>query len=275
MSKKQIGLFKILNKDNVAIYIGFALIILVFVITVSRSFGEKDAVSNNVSTKNQQKTDYKTISSKDLQRKLWNNEEIKIIDIRSYDDYITEHILDSINIAQEEIDSNPEITSMKNIILVGSESQDEVSKAAEILKQKKINFLVLSGGLEAWKDQGGQTISFGDPTSIVDQVKVKYLQSNEARDLILNPDADVFILDTRDEEQFKQGHIANSVNIPLFDIEKRREEIPSLKSIIIVGDNELQEFQAAVQIYDIKMMQGYIVKGSIGGLKSAGVEMVK
>ena len=43
-----------------------------------------------------------------------------------------------------------------------------------------------------------------------------------------------FIVDLRDSEQFQNGHITNSINIPFLNLSNRTNEIPQDKSVILV-----------------------------------------
>ena len=84
-----------------------------------------------------------------------------------------------------------------------------------------------------------------------------------------------FILDVRDESAFAQGHLKNAVNIPFDKLEERRREISSTKKVIVCGQNETQEFQAAVKIYDMKLVSPFVLKGSVEKWKQQGFELVK
>ena len=43
-----------------------------------------------------------------------------------------------------------------------------------------------------------------------------------------------FIVDLRDSEEFQNGHITGSINIPFINLSKRTNEIPQDKSVILV-----------------------------------------
>tara|TARA_B100000925_G_scaffold201572_1_gene152795 strand:+ start:719 stop:1120 length:402 start_codon:yes stop_codon:yes gene_type:complete len=43
-----------------------------------------------------------------------------------------------------------------------------------------------------------------------------------------------FIVDLRDSEQFQNGHITGSINIPFLNLSNRTNEIPQDKSVILV-----------------------------------------
>jgi len=54
----------------------------------------------------------------------------------------------------------------------------------ESKKENFQNFLVLAGGMEVWKQNGGPTVTYGDPTSIIDQSKVSYVEPENLNDAL-------------------------------------------------------------------------------------------
>ena len=116
--------------------------------------------------------------------------------------------------------------------------------------------------MDAWKELIGNTVTFGNPESFVDQTKVSYMTADELKKY-LETDDSPFVLDVRTGEEYSGGHVPGAVNIPFEDIEKRRDEIPTNRSLALVGIGELQEFQAAVQIYDLKLITPFVVKGAM------------
>jgi rhodanese-related sulfurtransferase len=120
---------------------------------------------------------------------------------------------------------------------------------------------VLAGGMEVWKQNGGPTVTYGDPTSIIDQSKVSYVEPENLNDA-LKQNVPMFIVDVRSSDDYAKGHISGAKNIPDDDLEKRRSEITE-KKVVVVGMNELQEFQAAVKMYDMLLVSPFVLKGAM------------
>jgi len=72
---------------------------------------------------------------------------------------------------------------------------------------------------------------------------------------------------------FAQGHVPNAINIPLLDLERRRNELSPLKKILIFGVTDVAEFQAGVQLYDLTQTTAYVVKGAMQSWQDAKFEM--
>jgi rhodanese-related sulfurtransferase len=266
------------NKEKNIIIIGFIAILLILLLTIFKSLvfsGNNLAAKKNTSSLDVQKNAYQIISVDELKQKISSKEEITLLDIRSFNEYIKEHLIGAINVPAEEISSSNKLIGNNTIVIIGNDDQDSnIEKAA--LEIKKINFspVVLAGGISNWKNKGGLTISFGDPTSIVDQAKVTYLEIEKAKEA-LNENPEIVVIDVRDNSQFVNGHLKNAKNIPILDIEKRKSELFATQNIFVLGSNEIQAFQAAVQIYDLTLKKPVVVKGSMPKWEELKYEIVK
>lgn len=273
-----------LKRDHLALYTGFVLIMIVFVLTVFRAQKNSDTKSanksaSNVSEQTDNAQDYKTISANELQKKILstiaNDSNFQLLDVRNFEDFANEHIIDSQNITPSEFPIEQKLDKNKQIIIIGKDKDDSnIEKAVDELDRENFkNFVVLAGGIESWKQFLGSTVTFGDPKSFVDQSKVEYLdpeQLNEA----LNQKQPVFIVDVRSTEEFNKGHIRGSINIPFESLEKDREKITERK-VVVVGINELQEFQASVQMYDMLLVSPFVMRTAMPGWQQKGFALVQ
>lgn len=271
-------------KDNerLAIYVSVTLIILVFIITFFRSPFYKNLGSDETATSEPELTakdapKFNTVTSSELQQKIWNNVPLTLLDVRDFNSYIKKHIPDAINMAANEFFDATKINRDSLVVLISNTGTDEnIDKSIEGLKQSGIsNYVVLAGGMNAWDENTGNTVTFGDPTTFTDQAKVLYIEPEQAKKLIEEKNNHTFILDASDANVFANGHIPGAVNIPLLEIEKRRSEIPSYKDIIVTGTTEVQAFQAAVQINDIYFKMASIIKGAMPKWKQLNYEITK
>ncbi|MDD5396777.1 MAG: rhodanese-like domain-containing protein [Candidatus Moranbacteria bacterium] len=261
------------RKENIALAIGFGLIILVIVFTLFRNivFSNSDTKTESQTSNDSQISNalpYQTINAKDLNKKILGigkKESLTLLDVRPFSSYIQEHILDTINIAVDEFPVGSKIDAHSLIVVIGESSRDpDIATAVDKLKEEKFeNIVVLAGGMVSWKQLIGATVTYGDPKSFVDQSKVSYLDPEQLNDA-LNQKVPVYIVDVRSSDKFSKGHIAGAKNIPFEELEKRRSEI-SEKKIVVVGDNELQEFQASVQMYDMLLASPYVMRTAMTG----------
>lgn len=262
------------KKNNKAILIGVVLISLVFVVTFFRSdiFKKEPGDNSSPSKKN---TDYPRITSQSLKERMKDTEGLQIIDIRTADDYKLEHLIGSLSTASG--DSLDSINPGKTVIIVGYPDQpQQYLDSIDYLKKRKVeNVFVLEGGINGWKNAGGNTISIGNPGSFVDNSKVVYITPEDFKKIIDEKKYPVFIVDVRDKTDFLAGHIAGAQNIPLDDIEKSTGEFPVGKEIIVYGDTELQGFQGGVRLYDLGFLAFRVLQGGFSGWEKKGFPVEK
>ena len=272
------------NKKNeqTAIIIGFFLILLVIVITLFRGnlFSESDkTVDQNEQISQAESTlGYKTIAAKDLQKKLLlgsKDSAVSLIDIRSFDSYAKEHLVDSINITIEDFPINERVDAHNPLIIIGENADDiNIKKTIDELRKENFeNFTVLAGGMEVWKQNGGATVTYGDPTLFVDQSKVSYVDPEKLNDA-LKQNIPMFIIDVRSSDEYAKGHISGAKNIPDDYLEKRRSEITE-KKVVVVGINELQEFQASVKMYDMLLVSPFVLRKGMPAWIEKGFPIIK
>ncbi|HPN54466.1 MAG TPA: rhodanese-like domain-containing protein [Candidatus Moranbacteria bacterium] len=265
------------KKDQIAIMIGFVLIMVVIVITLFRSnlFKEQDDVSL---VKEENGLEYKTINAKDLYKKILlakENELPVLLDIRPFETYATEHIADAVNITPEEFPLKNKIDINKQVVVVAESAEDEnIKKAVDQLKKENFeNFLVLADGMNGWKQTVGVSVTYGNPNSFEDQLKVSYVESKDLSNAI-KEGVPTFIIDVRTQEEYSKNHIPGAINIPFLEVEKRRKEITE-KRVVVVGISELQEFQASVQMYDMLLVSPFVLKGAMPKWEENGYQLTK
>lgn len=253
------------NQEKKALIIGFTLILLVVLFAFIKPYFNKNGSAGNGIAPQNKIQNYPKISFSNLQSKIRSGENMQIIDIRTSDFYGAEHIVDSVNIPFDELENNNMEVDPNKLIVVLSEGSDgdmaNEYQAIQIIKDKGFkNVEALAGGMISWKNNYGQTISWGDPNSFTDQSKVIYISPEDLKKYISGGKS-IFVLDVRPPSSFSAGHIDNAVNIPLGDLEKRRNEISLSKDIVVYGDTNLQSFQAAVKLNDLSFLSVAALQG--------------
>ncbi len=267
------------KKDTNALLIGFGLIAVIMMITFFRSdffSTKKELLSKQQEFETASGQKYQTIDPSQLQQKIVQGKGINLLDIRKFEDYANEHIIDSINVPIEEFPAGPKLTvNLATVIITTDLSDKNIDTALKSLAEEKISDVkVLAGGITAWKKLVGLTVVFGDPKSFVDQAKVSYVELDKLNEAVKD-NVPMFILDVRTQEEYTSGHIKGAVNIPFEELEKRRGELKNVPRVVVTGLNELQEFQASVQLYDMILVQPFVLKGGISGWKQKGFELLK
>jgi len=272
------------QKDLKVLFVGFGLILLVIIITILRGslFSTKKEVTLQQS---ENKTEvipgekYQTISVSQLQKEISTGSKLTLLDIRTFENYAEAHILDSVNVPLTDFPVGSKINVLNPVVVIttdlGEEDKVNVETAIKALSDEHIiDVRVLAGGIEAWKKIIGALVNFGDPKSFTDQAKVSYVEVDKLNEAI-KQGIPTFILDIRTPEEYASGHLKGSLNVPFDDLEKRRSEIQPFPKVVVVGINELQEFQASVQLYDMLLIQPFILKGGINAWQKKGFELVK
>lgn len=253
------------HRDIKTVFIGGILIFFVGVYFIGKAFFASPEVEGDgdIYTKNEEGAkNSPTIAPDVLQKKINNGETLKLIDVRSNEDYKTEHVLHSISIPISSlVGFSPE--KDEQVVIIFSEQDKQTFEAAKnILDQKSYTYFFLQGGFERWKTSSYQTVSFGNPNSFVDQAKITYISPDELKTLLSHPPANIFILDTQSVQNFEKNHIKGATNIPLDQIEKRAKEIPPAKLVIVYGENELVSFQSGVRLFDLNILAAKTLSGN-------------
>lgn len=270
------------KNEKIILTIGFVLILFVIVLTLFRNSSSSNSGKSKAQldslTDKQTTTPYKTISANELNKKIitsGDKDGVVLLDIRPFEAYAQEHIMDAVNITLDEFPVASKIDAHNLVVVIGSSNVDKnIPLAIEKLEQEDYSDVtVLAGGMDAWKQLIGSTVNFGDPKSFVDQSKVSYLEPADLNSA-LTQEVPVFILDVRSSDEYASGHIKGAKNIPFEDLEKRRREIKE-KKVVVIGANELQEFQASVQLYDMLLVSPFIMRTAMPGWQEKGFALVK
>ena len=67
----------------------------------------------------------------------------------------------------------------------------------------------------------------------IEKGKVNNISAEKAYEIISNNDGTYFLLDVRSQEEYKEGHIKDSVLIPVSDLKARLAEVPEDRVILV------------------------------------------
>lgn len=222
-------------------------------------------------------TDSTYVSYDALMEKIKQQGKAKIIliDVRSNDLFTYAHIPQSTNVPIETVSNLTLQSGFTYVVITASGNEQGFgATAAEILhsKDSKASIFILRGGFESWSASSGQIISIGNPASIVDQAKVKYI-TPEILKQRLDAKQNYFILDMRPHDVYEAGHIANAINLPLDQLEGYYDKIPTGSRIVAYGNSELEDFQVGVRLFDLGFFSTEILKGGYVQWKAKGFDV--
>lgn len=268
------------KKENKIIFVGIGLVLLIMLITLGRYFFDKNnAPAVKKVIKESVYTDYTYITPLELNSKLINKENIKLIDIRDSVSFEKSHIEGSINITPQIFDQTIQSLDKNQTIVIIGYDYEKKNDVGAIIKKLKTdlefkNILALSGGIIGWIEEGNQIISGGNKESALDWSKIDYIIPEQLK-LAIDNKYPVFILDTRSEAQYKNGHIAGAFNIPMEELEKRKTELPISKEILVYGANTDDDFKASVKLNDLGFLATYTLQGGFAAWQEKRYELVR
>ena len=267
------------KKNNMALMVGFFLILVVAALTfIKPTLKQEKTVEKNISQSSSETDNGIGIDSEALFNMLKDKTNISIIDIRSDQEYKKEHILDSKNIAATNLaEALPSFS--KDIIYVivsNSYSQQDIDYLKKIFSESGINnYHYLMGGFSDWKNKYQLTISDGDPKSFIDQSKVTYISADDLKKQMDSKENNLLIIDLRKSSSYSDGHIRNSINIYLDDIENQYKKITPGKKIILYDKDGLWAFKGAVRLNDLGVYNVSALTGGLDEWKKKGYETIK
>lgn len=259
-----------MNKEKKALLIGAVLVLVVIILTIGRSLSNRE--EGNSSVLSQKDSPLQLLSTSELQNLLWKDKEnILLVDIRSSDAFVTEHIADSFSVPLDQLTGNSFSAFGGKKIVIVTNADSIKGGVADIISQRigrdvmqEKNVMLLNGGIEAWFGSTGQVVTAGDPQSFVDQSKIVAIKPEILYAQLFgteNPARSVAIVDVREEQSFLKAHIPGAQNIPLSSIERQREKIAAVAYIVVYGETNTDGFQAGVKLFDLNFFSVTVLDG--------------
>ncbi len=117
---------------------------------------------------------------------------------------------------------------------------------------------ILAGGMPAWKQAGY-------PLESIERIPRRPVVSVRATELrtMLVERKDILLVDIRSEKSFQEGHIDGAVNIPLYRIAQRYDEIPLDRTVVLIDDRGFRTFIAGSYLEG----KGFKVMRLFGGMR--------
>lgn len=251
------------EQDKKALVIGGLLILSVGIYFIGKDFFFQDEEADPLAAPViiDKQTGVPLITADVLLKKTYANDTLVLLDIRDEAAFQSEHIAHSLSLpigSLENFSPNKDET----VVIIFSESDPTLFEAAKnILKQKSFAYVFLQGGFEGWKALQAPTVSVGTRDSFLDQSKVTYVSVEKYKLLAAQENSSLFLLDIQTADNFQKRHLKGATNIPLALLEKRRNEIPAGRSIVVYGENSLISFQGGVRLADLGIFSAQTLEG--------------
>ncbi|HUD08567.1 MAG TPA: rhodanese-like domain-containing protein [Candidatus Saccharimonadales bacterium] len=264
------------NQHKVFVF-GFLLIVLVVLGFLLKPvvMNWKDGQKNQAEQKaNAEILKAPSVMPDDLFQMIQDKSKVFLVDISAPDDFKRGHIALAVNVPMEKLDKSfisslgAEKTANIFIVNQGSDLAALATVTNKIVSDGFVNAKYLRGGISGWIEKGFPLVSLGG--SEEDNAKVKKITIDEIKnDAGSTPDLLQF-LDVRSKDDFAKEHIVGALNIPLTELETRKDDIPAVKKIIVYGSDENESFQAAVTLFDLNFFNVWQMDGGINEWKAAG-----
>ena len=174
------------------------------------------------------------ISPEEVKQKLDAGEDIVILDTRSREDYKTKHIKGSLSMPQDEIYVRySDLPQDREIIVLcyttGCQSSAQVAQV--LLELEFPNVKDMKTGISGWEAQGfplkGEYIA-----SSASEINVESISPSQLK-IKLDTNQDIYLIDVREKEEYKAGHIEKAHSLPLNQISSQLDKLSKNKEIII------------------------------------------
>jgi len=213
------------------------------------------------------KTEYPVsiITPEEVRNLQLNKEKFILLDVRSRKEYNKIHILNAISAPSNEITSRDclkrisqnsglsikELMSERIILYCNSPSCNIATYAGKSLSFLGFkNIEIMEAGLKGWLQKGYPVVVPGKKEMLRKKPSLPQI-SVEGVKQKLDWNLKIVIIDIRDEESFKKGHIPGAINLSLDKFWRKKETLPRDKEIYIYGkdkDDERSSFACRVLI---------------------------
>jgi rhodanese-related sulfurtransferase len=179
---------------------------------------------------------YRIVDTDELKKLLETaTQGLVVVDARNQEEYQEVHIKNAINIPVKKFedyshllpaDKSTQIVFYCNGVKCGK-SKKAANKALEMGYR---NVLVYAEGLPVWEESGLPISTGPDYEKRIETTKISPTDLNN---LIQSGDKNLTIVDVRDPEEYKEGHISGAINIPVATFASRSGVLDKKKRIIV------------------------------------------
>lgn len=220
-------------------------------------------------------TKFQVITTDALKKLLDEGAQMTVIDARNPEEYQEVHIKGAISIPEKDFAAHvAELPADKGARLVFycngvkcGKSKKAAQKAAEL---GYTDILIYSEGMPVWEEKGLPLYAGPDYEKKVETTKISPADLDA---LIKSGAATYTLVDVRDGEEFREGHIPGAVNIPVSDFAAQSGVLDKEKKIIVYCNSGGRSYNA----YRKLMKLGYpdINQAIFADWKDAGLPVEK
>ena len=191
-------------------------------------------------------TSYTLINTEELKKLLDDGTALTVIDARNPEEYQEVHIKGAISIPEKQLSEHlaqlPSDKSAKIVFYCNGVKCGKSKKAAQkALELGYNNILVYSEGMPVWEEKGLPIYAGPDYEKRIETSK---LTPQELDTLSKSSGASLTLVDVRDPEEFKDGHIPGAINIPVAAFASQSGELDKEKQIVVYCNSGGRSYNA-------------------------------
>ncbi len=196
-----------------------------------------------------------------------------IIDARNPGEYEEVHIKGAILVPQKKFDEYAiSLPTDKNVKLIfycnGVKCGKSKKAAGQAFRKGYTNIFVYSEGMPVWEEKGLPIYKGPDYEK---KIKTTIITPAELQSMMSSAQDDFTVVDVRDKEEYAEGHIPGSLNIPVQDFAINSHVLDKDKKIVVYCNSGGRSYQA----YRKLMKLGYknIAQAIFADWKTSGYDV--
>jgi len=216
----------------------FLMLLTILLLPVSLLAGETTPAKSG--------TTYTLINTEELKKLLDDATPMTVIDARNPEEYQEVHIKGAISIPENQfsahLDQLPTDKAAKIVFYCNGVKCGKSKKAAQkALDLGYDNILVYSEGMPVWEEKGLPIYAGPDYEK---RIETNRITPQELNSLLADGGNTATIVDVRDPEEFKEGHIPGALNLPSTAFAAQSGALDKEKTIIVYCNSGGRSYNA-------------------------------
>ena len=189
---------------------------------------------------------YGLIHTEGLKNLLDRDSDLVVFDARNPEEYQEVHIRGSLNLPLKKFASFTHLLPQDKSQLIAfycngvkcGKSKKSAKKAIEMGYSK---VLVYAEGMPVWEEKGMPI--YAGP-NYEERIETTKIDPQSLSDLLSKEKADLTVVDVRDKEEFSEGHIPGSINIPVATFASQSGQLDKKKKIVVYCNSGGRSYNA-------------------------------
>jgi rhodanese-related sulfurtransferase len=219
--------------------------------------------------------EFRVIVTAELKALLDGKQDLVLVDTRTPEEFQEAHIKGAMSMPEKSFETQLSLLPAdKNALIMLYCNGVKCGKSKKAAKKAEaagyMNLVIYAEGFPVWEEKGFAIVAGPEHAKKIETAKVKPI---EIKQLLDGSNADIVIVDMRDEAEFKEGHIPTSINIPVETFALRSEVLPKEKKVIVYCNTGGRSYNAYRKL--MKLAYPNIAQATFAEWKEAGMPVEK